>query len=839
MKKVISAILCTILIFALLSGCGNQVYEKISSKNILGQGTTENNTDNTDFKLYLENDYLQLYINPDTTEIKTVNKADNSEWLSTGAETAGDAARALIQLTYIDSTGQTGELNSYENAVRDGQYEITEGDGRVTLKYSIGSFSSQVLIPEVITEERYKQLCDSFEDEFALMKFQNYYYHFNKDEIENEELKNQYISKYPILKTKSMYVINDSVLNSPTVKKEFADVLKQCSYTEEMYREDSKNFKNTSDSVKEAGCNISIELSLDGSTLKVYVPNKRIEMYSDYLITNIALLKYFGAPKANEKGYFLLPDGSGSVMSFYNGKTDGHEYSAAVYGTGYSLSGREKTSNYYDASLPIFGINKGETAVFAEITKGDGAADIKAYSGDERIAPFVSPRFRFRETYTAQLSSGKKENFITVQKQRYAGDMEVDYHFLTGKNAGYCGMAQFYADKLFGDTDKKTDKINVVLEYIGMLDKKAQLFGISHNKKIVTSSFEDIENEVNALYDSGLNNINVRLSGWFSSGYSHGSLKNLSAQKRLGGEKGLDSLRKKLDGLGAVLWYDADVQYMKVSGLNSNTGAIKTISKAVGTTCSYDPATFLQVKSVYERRVNNISAVTAEIEYLSKWAGKNKAYGVSLRSIGKSVNANYDENAFCDNGATVEKTEKALKTLTEGGTRLMTAGSNKYVLNTADICLDTPLISNRYDSTDMSVPFLQIVLRGRVSFAGAAVNLSGNSSEAILQAAQTGADIYYIFTCENSDELTDSNYNAFYSTDSSAHKDELTGMVAKYQSDLAETAGKKITGFSYITENVTKTDFENGICVYVNFGNTDYTADGIKIPAKSYTAVKE
>ena len=34
MKKVISAILCTILIFALLSGCGNQVYEKISSKNI-------------------------------------------------------------------------------------------------------------------------------------------------------------------------------------------------------------------------------------------------------------------------------------------------------------------------------------------------------------------------------------------------------------------------------------------------------------------------------------------------------------------------------------------------------------------------------------------------------------------------------------------------------------------------------------------------------------------------------------------------------------------------------------------------------------------------------------
>ena len=175
MKKVISAILCTILIFALLSGCGNQVYEKISSKNILGQGTTENNTDNTDFKLYLENDYLQLYINPDTTEIKTVNKADNSEWLSTGAETAGDAARALIQLTYIDSTGQTGELNSYENAVRDGQYEITEGDGRVTLKYSIGSFSSQVLIPEVITEERYKQLCDSFKDEFALMKFQNYY----------------------------------------------------------------------------------------------------------------------------------------------------------------------------------------------------------------------------------------------------------------------------------------------------------------------------------------------------------------------------------------------------------------------------------------------------------------------------------------------------------------------------------------------------------------------------------------------------------------------------------------------------------------------------------------
>lgn len=838
MKKTARIGLSLICLVAVLSGCGSKIYEKLDSKNVIAQGTAENQIENGEYTLYLENDYLSFYMNPNTTELKVINKKDSSVWYSSSNSGISDAGKALVHLSYADTRGNKAELNSYENAVCDGQYEIIKEDGKVTVKYSIGSFSSQVLIPEVITEERYSELCEQFDDEFALMKFKNYYYYFDKDSIDNEETKNEYIGKYEILKSKPMYVVNSSVLTSSNIKREFAEVLSKCNYTKEMYNEDSKNFKTGSDTISEAGCNITLEFTLDGNSLSVNAPNNKIEMYADYPVTDISILKYFASPAKGENGYYLLPDGSGSLMNFYNGKTDGHNYSVTVYGTGYSLSQREKTSNYSDAALPIFGINKGNTAVFAEITSGEAVADINAYSGDDKIAPFVSPLFRMREVYTTQLSSGRQEDFTTIQKQRFSGDMAIRYSFLTGDDADYNGMAAFYRNRLFGDAKNSDGKINTVLEYIGIFDKKAQIFGVGYNKKIVASDFKSIEENIKFLTDAGLSNVNVRLSGWLPDGYSHSSLSKINVPSSLGGEKGLKSLSDKLDSMNTRLWLDADVQYTRASGLNSGSKAIKTISKAVGTTYSYDLASFTQIFGTAERRVNNVGAVLEEIGYFKNYAEKKSFSSISLRQVGKSVNADFDEDAFADNQTTADKISESINEFKNSGMSIMTSGANKYILNSAEMCLDIPLTSNKYDSTDKSVPFLQAVLRGNVSYAGQPVNLSGNSRDAVLYAAQTGADIYYLLTCNNSDELIESEYSNLYSTDSENYKQELTDEIVKYQSELSATAGQRITRFQYVYDAVTKTTFENNAVVYVNFGTEAAATDGKNIPAKSYVVVK-
>lgn len=836
MKKIISVSISLILLLSLLTGCGTVVYEGLNSDGIIGQGTAENDIEATDYRLYLENDSLELYINPDTTELKVVNKKDGSEWYSSSRSGIREADRALLHLTYVDSSGMTGELNSFENAVKSGQYEIVSDEDKITIKYSVGDFSSEVHIPEVIDKERYNQLLESFDDEFDAMKFSNYYYYFDKDEIDSKEMQNEYFSKYPILKEKAMYVINNSVLSTSNVKKEFAEILSNCNYTEEMYKEDSKNFKSGDDEIKEAGVNIALELSLDGGDFNVTVPNSQIEMYSEYLVTEISVLRYFASPTAEEKGWYLLPDGSGSVMNFYNGKTDGHDYSVTVYGTGYALSEREKTSNYSNAALPIFAVNRGNAAVFAEITGGEAVASIKAYSGDDTKASFAGPLFRFREIYTTQLSTGKKENFSTVQKQRFGSDMSVKYSFLTGDETDYCAMAELYSERLFGNTENScTDKINAVFEFIGQFDKQAQMFGISYDKKVSASTFTAVGNAAEELKDAGIENLNIRLSGWMSDGYSHGSLSKVKPSSRLGGKSGLNELKEKLSGLEGVLWYDADVQYTKTGGIGSDSDAIRTIGKSVGKTYSYNLASFTQLPTVTSRRVNNISTVLKELGYFEKYAEKASVSNISLRSIGSSVNADYNEDCFTDNQTAADKTAEALNKLSEKGISIMTAGANKYALSSAEMCLSLPAASNEYDSTDISVPFLQMVLKGSVSYTGKALNLTGDVNEALLYAAQTGSDIYCVLTADNAEELNGSGYDELYSVDYKYYRDTLAERIAEYQTQLKVTAGKKITGFKYLTDEVTETVFENGAKVYVNFGNKEVTAAGVKIPAESYS----
>ena len=54
---------------------------------------------------------------------------------------------------------------------------------------------------------------------------------------------------------------------------------------------------------------------------------------------------------------------------------------------------------------------------------------------------------------------------------------------------------------------------------------------------------------------------------------------------------------------------------------------------------------------------------------------------------------------------------------------------------------------------------------------------------------------------------------------------------------LSAVRGAQITDHRYLTGQVTCTAYDNGVSVYVNYGETAYTADGLTVPAGDY-AVK-
>ena len=123
-KRLICAAALVMCVSLTLSGCGSQAAEKISESNIRGQKTTENNIDSEGYELYLENAAVEFYMNPDTTEYYLVNKEDGSFWSSVGTGSGSESSRAVLELSYLESNGSIGKLNSFQNSVADGQYNI-------------------------------------------------------------------------------------------------------------------------------------------------------------------------------------------------------------------------------------------------------------------------------------------------------------------------------------------------------------------------------------------------------------------------------------------------------------------------------------------------------------------------------------------------------------------------------------------------------------------------------------------------------------------------------------------------------------------------------------------
>ena len=56
---------------------------------------------------------------------------------------------------------------------------------------------------------------------------------------------------------------------------------------------------------------------------------------------------------------------------------------------------------------------------------------------------------------------------------------------------------------------------------------------------------------------------------------------------------------------------------------------------------------------------------------------------------------------------------------------------------------------------------------------------------------------------------------------------------------MAGLNSQKITGHEYLTGEVTRTVYEDGTCVVVNYSMQDYDYNGVTVPARDYAVVRE
>lgn len=77
-----------------------------------------------------------------------------------------------------------------------------------------------------------------------------------------------------------------------------------------------------------------------------------------------------GAAKNDEEGYMVVPNGSGSLIYFNNGKTTAASYSQYIYDIDPVAASYTTTENITGVKLPLFGICRTDRTLLVTVEDG-------------------------------------------------------------------------------------------------------------------------------------------------------------------------------------------------------------------------------------------------------------------------------------------------------------------------------------------------------------------------------------------------------------------------------------------------------------------------------------
>ena len=233
--------------------------------------------------------------------------------------------------------------------------------------------------------------------------------------------------------------------------------------------------------------------------------------------------------------------------------------------------------------------------------------------------------------------------------------------------------------------------------------------------------------------------------------------------------------------------------------------------------------------------VNKSSTILSNIDSIMKRMSKLGTGAVALSTIGDTMFSDFEENTVHREQVRTD-TQKLLEKLSADN-KIMVDVGNAYALPYADDVLNIPMDNSGLSFAAESVPFMQIVVHGYVSYAGDALNLADNYNMLILKSVEYGAGVRYILNYAKPEMVKDTNYSNLYSTNYERWFDTAVSDYKRIAEALDGVQNCVITGHDKVAEGVYVTTYENGRRIAVNYTENDSTVDGVTVPAQGFVVV--
>ena len=812
----------------------------------------------------LESENLSFSLDPETTHITVTDKRTGKVWSSIAPGVASDSNTMLVEkqrlqsvvtVDYKNNTGKLTNYSSFARSVENRLYEVAKDGDTIRMTFTIGDIDRTYLYPDAISGDRLdailanlakkdqRTITDAYQEKGIDPDTGKNLYKKNDDVAALE-------AQYPDLKEgKTVWILRkakaDTKENAATkIETAFA----AGGYTAEDYEYDESRIVRE-DAIEGATdkpiFNVTLVYRLEGDDLVVEVPLEQLSYNPDYPITSLYILPAFGAAGPKEEGFILVPEGTGALIRYNNGKNRQNPYYANMYGWDWASIRKEVVSETR-MIFPVFGMSAGGSSFICIIEDGVSWSGINAdVSGRSGAGSYNS----VGATYTVvhgdsyDVSERTNNNVFMFEQRAPEGKLSQRYRFIASDD--YMDMADSYRAYLtakYPEMNRENSAdATTVIEMVGAIDKVQQRMGVPTNLPIPMTDYKQAKTLLEKLAAENLSNLTVRYTGWMNGGLNQKILNKIRLMDEMGSKKDLLAFISAAKDAGIPLYLDGLTQFARDSGLKEGFLAMRDAAQHT----TREEAEIPEYSSIWygpqDWRENYYllkpSLAMNAVDLLSETAAEYGAAGVSFRDLGGMLSADYNAKDHVSREEVRLAQMEKIRQMQSKDQLVMTRQGNDYAAVLSNIVTDIDFDGNKYRIIDEFIPFYTAALHGAVPYTGVALNLAEDREELLLLSAEMGASLQYTLMAANVEEVQDSWFSEYYGADVSIIYDDMIATIKAYNEAMNGTFNQKMVDHERI-DQVSVTEYENGIRVYVNYGYQEATVDGVVIPARSYT-VKE
>jgi hypothetical protein len=826
-----------------LNSCGKQASRARNVVIYENDGSTED--------IILENEHLELRFLPQTAEIILTDRASGVQWRSNPQNAANDPLADVVtkyflesqfSLEYADVAGVGMTLYSGLNSVDLHAYDYALQDNGLEVRYTIGDIARSYIIPPATPEQRMVSFLEKMERDDR-RKIEASYRLYDINNLRSGDDKSLLLSSYPDLNRTKVYVLRD---NTQEYMKEMMEgFFADAGYTYDDYYEDSSRYTASGGADKPA-FNITLRYTLDGKSLVLNVPFDKIAYRPPYPITQLSLLPFMGSGGINDQGYMLVPDGSGALIYFNNGKQSQIAYNNNVYGWDEAMP-RDAIVNDNKAPFPAFGIQKNGHALLCVIEEGASYAGVRAdVSG--RNSSWNNVYSRFNMVHGAIIDiSGRSDRAVFLYEKSLPSGESITLRYTPCASGGYVGMAKEYRSWLMRTYSSlgagKENGVPIAIEIPGAVNKTQHRLGIPFDLPLKLTSYKEARGMIDDFAQWGWKNVRIKLTGWFNRSVDHSVPSKIALIGELGSKKDFRNLESAAEKNGYTIFPEADFLYMKnirpFDGFSLYRDAARYVNRKRIEKYPYSFVWFGE--RIRWGKLSYLARPAYMMSLIDSFTRKAAALGLhnlAFRSLGARLSGDYHEKRLVSREASMKMRQEKLAELNRGGTGVLLNTGYAYAAPWADFITGMAIDDQSFGITDAAVPFYPIVLHGLVPYTGPAINLAEDYTKNLLKTIESGAGLYFSFITEETSILQETKFRQFYANEYDKWSGDANALYQKFSADFAGLYDQAITNHVILSAGLTLTEYEDGTRVAVNGGDDAVNYDGVVINAHSYAVLR-